>query len=60
MPILIYLLLRGSLHGQVQSAVAWIDRGKWEMTGRMRDEEKTLAGVEIMSIVLRKADTLTQ
>lgn len=59
-PVLIYLVSRGSLYGKVQSAVAWIDRGKWEMTGRMRDEEKTLAGVEIMSIVLRKADTLTQ
>lgn len=26
----------------------------------MRDDEKTLAGVKIVSIVLRKADTLTQ
>lgn len=26
----------------------------------MRDDEKTLAGVEIVSMVLRKADTLTQ
>lgn len=26
----------------------------------MRDDEKTLAGVEIVSIVLRKADTITQ
>lgn len=26
----------------------------------MRDDEKTVAGVEIASIVLRKADTLTQ
>lgn len=26
----------------------------------MRDEEKTLAGVEIVSILLRKSDTLIQ
>lgn len=26
----------------------------------MRDDEKTLAGVKIVSIVLRKADTLTK
>jgi hypothetical protein len=59
-PILIYLLLRGSLYGKFQCSVAWIDRAKWGMTDRMRDEEKDLAGVEIMSVVLRKADTLTQ
>lgn len=30
------------------------------MTVKMKNDEMTLAGVEITSIVLRKADTLTQ
>lgn len=59
-PILIHLLSRGYLEGKPQSTGTWIDHCKQEMTVKMRDDEKTLAGVKIVSIVLRKADTLTK
>lgn len=59
-PILIHLLSRGHFCGQARSTGTQIDHCKQEMTVKMRDDEKTLAGVEIVSMALRKADTLTQ
>lgn len=59
-PVLIHLLSRGYLEGKPRSTGTWIDHCKQEMTVKMRDDEKTLAGVKIVSIALRKAGTLTQ